>query len=125
MKIRSREGLLSAAAALMVAALFVAQAQPTAAQTPPGPAAMYAYVGSFTSAQRKARGDGIHVYRTDPATGAWTHVQQLGDLVNPSYLALTHDQRFLYSVHDDQDIATAYSLDPTPGQPTLLHISPT
>jgi hypothetical protein len=24
---------------------------------------MFAYVGSFTSAQRKARGDGIHVYR--------------------------------------------------------------
>src|SRR6266536_6086058 len=30
---------------------------------------MFAYVGSFTTAQRKARGDGIHVYRADPATG--------------------------------------------------------
>src|SRR5260221_11701722 len=121
MKIRSRVGLLSAAAALMVAALFVTQAQPTAAQPPPGPAAMYAYVGSFTTAQRKARGDGIHVYRTDPATGAWTDVQHLGDLVNPSYLALSHDQRFLYSVHGDEDYATAFALDPVTGKAKLLN----
>ncbi len=31
---------------------------------------MFAYVGSFTTAKRKARGDGLHVYRIDPATGA-------------------------------------------------------
>jgi 6-phosphogluconolactonase (cycloisomerase 2 family) len=105
----------------MVAALFVALAQPTAAQTPPGPTAMYAYVGSFTTAQRKARGDGIHVYRADPATGAWTQVQHLGDLVNPSYLALSHDQRFLYSVHGDEDYATAFALDPATGQAKLLN----
>src|SRR5690348_15153574 len=113
-------GLLSSAAALMVAAL-IAQAAPAAAQTPPGPAAMYAYVGSFTTAQRKARGDGIHVYRTDPATGAWTPVQHLGDLVNPSYLALSHDQRFLYSVHGDEDYATAFAIDPATGQAKLLN----
>jgi 6-phosphogluconolactonase len=121
MKIRSRQGLLAAAGALMVAALFVAQAQPTAAQTPPGPAAMYAYVGSFTTAQRKARGDGVHVYRTDPVTGAWTHIQHLGDLVNPSYLALSHDRRFLYSVHGDEDYATAFAIDPVTGQAKLLN----
>jgi 6-phosphogluconolactonase len=121
MKIRSRVGLLSAAAALMVAALFVTQGRPTAAQTPPGPTAMYAYVGSFTTAQRKARGDGIHVYRTDPATGTWTDVQHLSDLVNPSYLALSHDQRFLYSVHGDEAYATAFALDPVTGQAKLLN----
>ena len=53
---------------------------------------MYAYVGSFTTALRKARGDGIHVYRADPATGAWTHVQHVGDLTNPSYLVVSRDQ---------------------------------
>src|SRR6266851_192049 len=113
--------LISSAAALMVAALVVAQASPAAAQTPPGTSAMYAYVGSFTTAQRKARGDGIHVYRADPATGAWTHVQHIGDLVNPSYLALSRDQRFLYSVHGDEDYATAFALDPATGQAKLLN----
>ena len=59
--------------------------------------ATYAYVGSFTTAKRKARGDGIHVYRSDAATGVWTHLQHIGELTNPSFLALSPDQRFLYS----------------------------
>jgi 6-phosphogluconolactonase len=111
-------GLLASAAALMVGALVGA---PAAAQTAQGTASMYAYVGSFTTAQRKARGDGIHVYRSDPTTGTWTHVQQIGDLVNPSYLASSPDQRFLYSVHGDEGYATAFTLDPLTGQATLLN----
>jgi len=82
---------------------------------------MFAYVGSFTTAQRKARGDGIHVYRADPATGAWTHVQHIGELVNPSFLALSPDQRFLYSVHGDGDYASAFSLDRETGRAKLLN----
>jgi 6-phosphogluconolactonase len=121
MKIKTPEKLLASAAALMVAALLGAPAEPAAAQTPPGTSATYAYVGSFTTTQRKARGDGIHVYRADPATGAWTHIQHIGDLINPSYLASSHDQRFLYSVHGDEDYATAFALDPATGQAKLLN----
>jgi 6-phosphogluconolactonase len=120
MKINALERLL-ASAALTVAALLGAQAEPAAAQTALGPTSMYTYVGSFTTAARKARGDGIHVYRDDPATGAWTHLQHMGDLVNPSYLALSRDQRFLYSVHGDEDYATAFALDPATGQAKLLN----
>jgi 6-phosphogluconolactonase (cycloisomerase 2 family) len=108
-------GLLGPSAAAMLMALSLAAPVPAAAQTPSG-SSMYAYVGSFTTAARKARGDGIHVYRVDPATGAWTHVQHVGDLVNPSYLALSHDQRVLYSVHGDSDFATAFALDPKTGE---------
>src|ERR1700720_801969 len=93
--------LLACAAAVLAAAFLGAQTGPAAAQTPSETSAMYAYVGSFTTAQRNARGDGIHVYRVDPTTGDWTHVQHIGDLVNPSFLALSPDQRFLYSVHGD------------------------
>jgi 6-phosphogluconolactonase len=82
---------------------------------------MFVYVGSFTSAGRKARGDGIHVYRADAANGAWTHVQHIGDLDNPSYLALSPDQRFLYSVHGDGDYATAFALDGATGLATVLN----
>jgi 6-phosphogluconolactonase len=88
-----------------------AQAQTTA----PAAGNTFAYVGSFTTEQRKARGDGIHVYRVDPATGAWTHVQHVGDLVNPSYLALGPGARVLYSVHGDGDYASAFALDSTTG----------
>jgi len=122
MKTKTPEKLLvSAAAAMLVAALLDASAEPAAAQPSPGTSAMHAYVGSFTTAQRKARGDGIHVYRVDPATSVWTHVQHIGDLVNPSYLAVSPDQRFLYSVHGDEDYATAFALDPATGQAKLLN----
>jgi 6-phosphogluconolactonase len=82
---------------------------------------MFAYVGSFTTAKRKARGDGIHVYRVDAATGAWTHVQHVGDLENPSYLAPSPDQRFLYAVHGDADYATAFGLDRETGLARVLN----
>jgi len=48
---------------------------------------MYAYAGSLTTGKRHARGDGIHVYRVEAGTGAWTHVQHIGELTNPSFLA--------------------------------------
>lgn len=72
-------------------------------------------MGGYTSAQRSARGDGIHVYRIDPETGRWTHVQRVGDIVNPSFLVMAADQRHLYSVHGDESYATAFSVDPTNG----------
>jgi 6-phosphogluconolactonase len=112
-------GLLGPGAAAMLMALTLAAPMPAAAQIPTG-SSMFAYVGSFTTAQRKARGDGIHVYRVDPATGAWTHVQHVGDLVNPSYLALSRDQRLLYSVHGDGDYASAFALDPKSGEAKFL-----
>jgi 6-phosphogluconolactonase (cycloisomerase 2 family) len=114
-------GLLGPCAAAMVAAsLLAAPTTPAAAQASPG-SSMFAYVGSFTTAQRKARGDGIHVYRVDPTTGAWTHVQHVGDLVNPSYLALSRDQRMLYSVHGDSDYATAFAVDPKTGEAKVVN----
>src|SRR5436190_1060686 len=83
-------------------------------------ATMFAYVGSFTTAKRKARGDGLHVYRVDPGTGAWTHVQHIGGLTNPSFLVLSPDRRFLYSVHGDEDYATAFALDAATGHARLI-----
>jgi 6-phosphogluconolactonase len=77
-------------------------------------------VGSFTSAERKARGNGINVYQMDTATGAWSHVQHVGDLVNPSLLVLSKDQRALYSVHGDESYATAFAIDPESRKLKLL-----
>jgi 6-phosphogluconolactonase len=80
-----------------------------------GASALYAYVGCYTTALRSARGDGIHVFRVDAQTAEWTHVQHVGDLVNPSFLAISRDQRHLYSVHGDESYATAFSLDRNTG----------
>jgi len=77
--------------------------------------ASYAYVGCYTTAQRHGHGDGIHAYRMDPETGSWTHIQRLGDLVNPSFLIPSRDCRFLYSVHGDEQYATSFAVDPATG----------
>jgi 6-phosphogluconolactonase (cycloisomerase 2 family) len=85
-----------------------------------GPA-LFAYAGCYTTAERHARGDGIHVYRVDPETGAWTHFQHVGGLVNPSFLVLSRDQRFLYSVHGDEPYATSFVVDQATGHLTRLN----
>ena len=81
----------------------------------------YAYVGCYTSAEREAHGDGIHVYRMDPETGAWSHVQHLGGLFNPSFLITSRDQRFLYSVHGDGTYASSFAIDKSTGNLTPLN----
>lgn len=84
-------------------------------------APVYAYVGSFTTKERKARGDGINVYRVDPASGAWTHLQLVPDLVNPSFLTLDRRQRMLYTVHADLTEVSAFSVDKASGKLAFLN----
>lgn len=77
---------------------------------------MYAYVGSRTTRERNARGEGLSVYRVDPATGSLALVQVVGDLVNPSYLALAADGRTLYTVHGDCSDVSAFRVDRESGR---------
>lgn len=106
----TRRDLLKSAAALAALPVF-AQSRDS----------LYAYVGSYTTAERAARGDGIHVYRMNPDSGAWTHIQHLGNLVNPSYLILDKAQRHLYSVHGDETHATSFTIDAATGMIALLN----
>jgi 6-phosphogluconolactonase len=112
-----RRTVLKGSLALAAAAQATGFGTSAEAQSAP----LYAYVGSFTSKDRKARGDGINVYRVDPATGGWTHVQQVGDLVNPSFLALDRDKRHLYSVHADLTDVSAFSVDKETGKLTFVN----
>ena len=117
--LRRRELLQTAAALATVgSAALVGPGRPATAAPDPG---VFAYVGAFTTAERKGHGDGINVYRMDSRTGGWTHVQLLSGIVNPSFLALDHQQRFLYSVHADLDEVSAYSIDKNSGELTPLN----
>jgi 6-phosphogluconolactonase (cycloisomerase 2 family) len=109
----TRRALLRGGAALGMARLA---AQPSRAA-----GVVYAYAGCYTTARRYARGDGIHVYRVEAETGVWTHVQHVGNLVNPSFLVLRRDQRYLYAVHGDESYATSFSVDRHTGFLTLLN----
>jgi 6-phosphogluconolactonase len=82
---------------------------------------MYAYVGSRTTRERNAHGDGISVYKVDQQNGSLELVQLVKDLVNPSYLALSRDGAFLYTVHGDETQVSAFKVDRASGQLTFLN----
>jgi 6-phosphogluconolactonase len=76
---------------------------------------MFAYVGSRTTRERNARGEGISVFRFDPATGALNLLQVMGDLVNPSFLALHPQLPVLYTVHGDSQEISSFHVSPETG----------
>jgi 6-phosphogluconolactonase (cycloisomerase 2 family) len=85
------------------------------------PTRCFAYVGSRTTRERNARGDGINVYQQDVATGRWTHLQLVTGLANPSYLAFDRSRQFLYAVHGDLSDISAFSVDPDTGKLTFIN----
>ena len=106
-------------AAAAIGFAFVARVRAGAAQ--PGGASRLAYVGSFTSKARNARGEGLSVFRVDSVTGAWSRIQLLADEINPSYLAIDARGRCLYAVHADSDVVSAFGIDPREGTLTLAN----
>jgi 6-phosphogluconolactonase len=89
-------------------------------KTPVGEARRFAFVGGFTTAERKARGDGIRSYAIDHATRSWTEVHHLPGLVNPSFLVAAPSEHTLYAVHGDLDYASAFRIDRETGKLDLL-----
>lgn len=82
---------------------------------------MFAYVGSRTTRERNARGEGISVYKVDQEQGTLALVQVVKALVNPSFLALNKAGDRLYTVHGDQSGVSAFSIDKTTGRLTFLN----
>ena len=80
----------------------------------PGPADTFAYVGCYTTSQRRGRGEGIDVYRIQP--DRWTHIQLVKDAPNPSWLGLDHAQRVLYVAHGDGETVSAFRIDADSGR---------
>jgi 6-phosphogluconolactonase len=115
-----RRAVLKASAALAVAGPAVLRGGHAEAQPRANRGGLFAYVGAFTTPERKGHGGGISVYRVDPASGVWTQ-EQLLEIVNPSFLALDRAQRFLYSVHADLDEVSAYAIDKQNGHITALN----
>ncbi len=85
---------------------------------------MHAFVGSFTTARRKARGKGISVYHVDDVLGAWSLVEVFETMANPGYVALDSQQRFLYASHGDGDTVSAYAVEAKTRKLRLLNQQP-
>jgi 6-phosphogluconolactonase (cycloisomerase 2 family) len=82
---------------------------------------MFAYVGSRTTRERNARGEGISVFQVDAGTGSLELVQLVKGVINPSFLALGKSGRHLYAVHGDQSEISAFSVDQPSGKITFLN----
>lgn len=82
---------------------------------------MFAYVGGYTTPDRDGRGDGINVYRVDPVSGGWSHIQNVGGLENPSLFTLNRAGTRLYSVHGGRTLVSAFAIDQSSGMLTLLN----
>ena len=82
---------------------------------------MYAYVGSRTTKERNARGEGISIFKVNPERGTLQLVDIQKDLVNPSFLALSNDGNFLYTVHGDESEVSAFKVDRQSGRLTFLN----
>jgi 6-phosphogluconolactonase len=81
----------------------------------------YAYVGSRTTRERNARGEGLTVYRFTDIAVPWERVQLIDGLVNPSFLAFDWTRRYLYAVHGDETEISAFAIDPKTRRLTFLN----
>lgn len=80
---------------------------------------MLAFIGSRTTRERRARGDGITVCRVED-DGLLAPVQVMGGLENPSFLALNRRRDRLYTVHGDGSSCSVLAVEPGIGRLRLL-----
>jgi 6-phosphogluconolactonase len=79
------------------------------------------YIGTYTQLLPHVRGkaEGIYTYRLDMTTGALQHLGTTPGLLNPSFLAVDDDRRYLYAVQEVGDYegqtggtVNAFAIDP-------------
>jgi 6-phosphogluconolactonase len=102
------------------------------AQTPEKPAAKgqyIAYVGTYTS---KTNSKGIYAYRFDAEKGQLTPIGVAAESVDPSFLAIHPNGKYLYAVNEignfnggTSGAVSAFSIDPKTGALKLLNQVPT
>jgi 6-phosphogluconolactonase len=114
-------------AASVTLAVAIGGQHPVAAQT-----ADYAYIGTYTrdapgGDSGKAQSEGIYVAAVDQETGALEHLQTVAS-DNPSFLALSPDQRFLFAINEIKDFegeevgsVEAYAIDEASGEISLIN----
>ena len=81
----------------------------------------FAYLGTFTSEMRNARGEGLSAYHIDPESRRWARVQLLNREVNPSYLAVDPKRPVLYAVHSEANHVSAFSVNDATGELRLIN----
>jgi 6-phosphogluconolactonase len=83
------------------------------------------YVGTYTD---KTSSKGIYAYRFDAETGKLDSLGLVAETINPSFLAIHPNHRFLYVVNEvskykgeSSGAVSAFAIDPASGKLTLLN----
>ena len=83
------------------------------------------YVGTYTNSLGPAgrKSEGIYIYRMDVETGQLTYDSVVGDLVQPSFLAVHPNGQYLYAVNEIAEPGgiSAFAVDPQSGRLTFLN----
>jgi 6-phosphogluconolactonase len=84
------------------------------------------YVGTYTEEGSKSKG--VYAYRFDPDTSSITPVGLAAETINPSFLAVHPNHRFLYAVNEvttykgqKSGAVSAFAIDHATGKLTLLN----
>ncbi len=85
------------------------------------------YVGTWTN-EKDAKGEGIHLFRLDPSSGALEFVSKTAEAANPFFLAIDSRQRHLYATNVIETFegapggsVAAFAIDPKTG--ALRHLN--
>jgi len=81
-------------------------------------------VGTYT---RPGKSEGIYVYEFDASTGKAAYKNKAAGLTNPSYLALSENQKFVYAVNEagpGKGAVSAFGFDKESGALNLLNQVP-
>lgn len=82
---------------------------------------LYLLAGSYSNGSTP----GISVYDFDIQTGDWNSVSDLREIINPSYLVVSPDEKFVYSVNETDDGAvSAFGFDKASGALRFINRRP-
>ena len=83
----------------------------------------YLLIGTYTNSPSKS--EGIYVYKFNPNKGEVTSVSKIA-ASNPSYLAISKDQKYVYAVSEsnDKSVASAFGFDKQKGELRLINSQP-
>jgi 6-phosphogluconolactonase len=86
----------------------------------------FVYIGTYTDTPAKSKG--IYVFEMDPATGSLTPLGVAAETINPTFLDLSPDHRFLYAANEIGNFenkpagaVSAFTIDHSTGKLTLLN----
>lgn len=76
-------------------------------------------IGTYT---HPGKSDGIYVYSFNGETGEFSYKAEAPGIKNPSFLTITKDRKFLYTVSEASDgTVSAYTFDPVSGKLIFLN----